>query len=670
MVKKVTAPKTYDPGRGRPLEHLAYLNRREMDYLRSINGNNMERGPRGLPSFPPDDSLGSSSSTSRAGQGGGGKTGGSSGSSGGATGGGSKGAPSSGRAPAAKAPTAPSPKAPTAPTSPMSGQKTSFSSPRAASSYNKDVALKTGLEKNNAISAVKNTPAVKNDGVTGFKAQSLGVKPIGKTTIGASRPASSIGPANRDMEVNRNLDRIARDFYNSDPDYQKGLAQQRATVAKSRESVGLFGKGVSPRDTISSPARTAPSTGMTQSEKQALLDKYNPVKAAGRLSDAVSSAASKIYNDPVGTASSGLNSLSEYMRDSYNTIAAGSLSSDPDLRSAAAEKAAEIALNYGIGGLGTSFATKAIPENSLGSLVVGRSTADKAIQKQFSTYDNAIQRGASPEDAFYESLKNAPSYSGGVVDIVADIPKSPNEAIRFAQGVEIEEPFNLRSSGLVDDAMGSVFGKKPLSGVSRYDQVFERGPINESYPEVGNMPVYKDPDHPTFNRLQGGTIGFYSPAGGMQPGLWKSATPGERYNALKYGSTAIQAPMKQNIVSRALGAGDVFRRNAAHEGVHRVADVDARRGVSTPIPQGTSDFTQERIIRDAISQSSLPPMSSEEIRDLAWSRYKYNPGEVIARQAEDFLDRPVRDMRDYRTRFGNMSLDDLRNIMRYGISEP
>lgn len=52
--KKIVAPKTHDPGKGRPKEHLAYLNEREMAYLRSLNGNNMERGPRGIPSFADD----------------------------------------------------------------------------------------------------------------------------------------------------------------------------------------------------------------------------------------------------------------------------------------------------------------------------------------------------------------------------------------------------------------------------------------------------------------------------------------------------------------------------------------------------------------------------------------------------------------------------------------
>lgn len=54
--KKVTAPLTYNPGKGRPKEHLAYLNYQEMQALKRLNGDNMERGPKGLPSFPPADS--------------------------------------------------------------------------------------------------------------------------------------------------------------------------------------------------------------------------------------------------------------------------------------------------------------------------------------------------------------------------------------------------------------------------------------------------------------------------------------------------------------------------------------------------------------------------------------------------------------------------------------
>lgn len=65
MIEKgVKAPLTYNPGKGRPKEHLAYLNKGEMKALRLLNGNNMERGPEGLPSFPPADAKGSSSKAS------------------------------------------------------------------------------------------------------------------------------------------------------------------------------------------------------------------------------------------------------------------------------------------------------------------------------------------------------------------------------------------------------------------------------------------------------------------------------------------------------------------------------------------------------------------------------------------------------------------------------
>lgn len=663
MVKKVTAPKTHTPSGNRPREYLAYLNQREMDYLRALNGGYMERGPRGLPSFAEDKLAGPSGGASS-----GKPSGGSSSSGPGGSGAGGKTTSSPGATPSSTAPAKTGfdktqammtdangvsydysgnvIKSPT--TAPKSN---SFASPNFPSTVNIDKQIESQGRIKDAISAVKNTPALKNDGVTGFKAQSLGAKPAQTVSVKPTVSQTSV-PQKMMSEV--------------DTPYLKAEVERQTQANKAKaESSGLFGRVTNtPRDFLSAPSRTAPSTTkVTPKERQ-------------EIKQAVIGGIGGILKDPVGSAVSGaskaVTSVGDFAKKTFDTIG---LADNPEYRSipgvkeAAAEAAAEAALNYGLLG-GVASIAAPIPKNSLGSLVVGRSTADKAIRSQFDAYDRAIQRGASPEDAFYESLRNGPSYSGGVVDIVADVPKSPNEAVRFAQGVEIEEPFNLRSSGLVDDAIGSVFGKKPLSGVSRYDQVFERGPINESYPEVGNMPVYKDPDYPTFNALKGGTIGFYSPAGGMQPGLWNSATPGERFNALKYGSTAIQAPMKQNIVARSLGAGDVFRRNAAHEGQHRVADVDLRRGVSTPIPQGTNDLAQEAMIRDAISQSSLPPMSTQEIQDLAWSRYKYGPGEIIARQAEDFLDRPVRSMRDYRTRFGNMSLDDLRNIMRYGISEP
>jgi len=203
MAKKITAPHSYDPGKGRPQEYLAYLNAREMAYLRSINGNNMERGPRGLPSFPPKDAIGSSSnapskspassgvgrdSSRGIGQGAGGAAigrgpSGGSPSGGGNLGGGGKGAPgSSPSSPgglrgaggnygpgSGKPGTTSSPGGYKGPSSPMGGQGPSFS---------RDTEARQEAQVRDAIKAVKNTPAFRNDASSGG-IRTLSVGPMG-----------------------------------------------------------------------------------------------------------------------------------------------------------------------------------------------------------------------------------------------------------------------------------------------------------------------------------------------------------------------------------------------------------------------------------------------------------------------------------------------------------
>jgi hypothetical protein len=207
MAKKITAPHSYNPGKGRPQEYLAYLNAREMAYLRSINGNNMERGPRGLPSFPPEDAIGSSSnapskspassgvgrdSSRGIGQGAGGAAigrgpSGGSPSGGGNLGGGGKGAPGGapGSSPSSpgglrgaggnygpgsgKPGTTSSPGGYKGPSSPMGGQGPSFS---------RDTEARQEAQVRDAIKAVKNSPAFRNDASSGG-IRTLSVGPMG-----------------------------------------------------------------------------------------------------------------------------------------------------------------------------------------------------------------------------------------------------------------------------------------------------------------------------------------------------------------------------------------------------------------------------------------------------------------------------------------------------------
>jgi len=192
--KKVKAPLTHNPGKGRPKEHLAYLNEREMAFLRMLNGGNMERGPRGLPSFAEDrpagpggpngPNSGPSQSGGGGGLGGGGK--GAGGTAGGAQ------ASSSSAASTAAASSASS--ATKAPASPMSGQGTSFSSPKAASTYNADSFVQQKAQVNAARSTVANTPAARNDLAAGG-IRSLSVGPMGtKVNVGPRiSPSASAG---------------------------------------------------------------------------------------------------------------------------------------------------------------------------------------------------------------------------------------------------------------------------------------------------------------------------------------------------------------------------------------------------------------------------------------------------------------------------------------------
>ena len=249
MAKKITAPKTYDPGKGRPKEHLAYLNEREMAYLRSINGNNMERGPKGLPSFPPKDAIGSSSKASPSrgpggpsgpnsspsgsrGIGGGGKgstTGGrgpggpsgpnsaASGSRG--VGGGSKGpggpsgpnsGPSVSRGPSqAKTPSAGGYKGPK---SPMSGQGSSFRAPslRDDRAPSRDIGIQQKVQEAAAKATVKSNRSLSGD-LTAGGIRALNVGPMGAPVkVGNARPLTAPNKSYYGPKGGASLSRDAR----------------------------------------------------------------------------------------------------------------------------------------------------------------------------------------------------------------------------------------------------------------------------------------------------------------------------------------------------------------------------------------------------------------------------------------------------------------------------
>lgn len=154
--KHIKAPKTFDPGQGRPREHLAYLNKAEMEMLRVLTDGKVESGPKGLPSFAVSTGKTTGSSTARQNSAsmGGGPGGGSlfssvrtapstgskpssaAGAGGASSGRGSIGGASGGKAPgavAAKAPASGGAKAPAAAPAPAKASPAAKSAPRALS---------------------------------------------------------------------------------------------------------------------------------------------------------------------------------------------------------------------------------------------------------------------------------------------------------------------------------------------------------------------------------------------------------------------------------------------------------------------------------------------------------------------------------------------------------
>lgn len=204
VAKKIEAPKTYDPGKGRPREHLAYLNEREMAYLRALNKGSVSRGPKGLPSFAeerpagPGGPNGPNSGPSGSLGGGGGGGSGSPAGAGGATSAGARGAgsnygPGSAQPSAASSMQTQAQAAPTTvqtPRSPMSTQGPSFSSPVFALGVNRDYIDRQRAAMADASSALRSNKAAKSDLLSGG-IRSINVGPVG-TPVNVYSPLSPV----------------------------------------------------------------------------------------------------------------------------------------------------------------------------------------------------------------------------------------------------------------------------------------------------------------------------------------------------------------------------------------------------------------------------------------------------------------------------------------------
>lgn len=488
--------------------------------------------------------------------------------------------------------------------------------------------MKNALSSKGAINTVKNTPALKNDGVTGFKAQALGVKPVGGVSLPKqSQPApAKVGPANRDMEVNRNLDRITADFYNTDPTYQKALANERAKVAQSRASVGLMGAGISPRDALSAPARTAPSTGMTQGEWNALKDKYNPVSVGSRLAGGIADLAGQVYNDPVGTANRAIDSFGQYAKNAYNTIGAAATSSDPDVLRAAAEKAAEIGLNYGLMGSAGSIAG-GVPANSVGMFVSPR--ASPKLYDVAKQAEDLKKRGATPEDVFRETARRTDYGVSGWQQV--ETPRG------IFSGFEVSAPMEVRKS-FAEAVEPSVAGRlrdatfgKLVGDNARLRDVVDTTPLDDLYGGAISDIRVTQMSRPS-------QVGYYNPTATLG-----QYSPYDKSIGINIPATRGALPM--------LGerSAENFSPVIVHEAQHVVSDLDKRTGYNK-IPQGTNSRAEAAKIRDRLERYGLS-MPEKQVRDLAVDAYWKNPGEIAAQLGEKRRLNSPESMKSFESRF-------------------
>lgn len=635
MTKKVKAPKTYNPGGGRPIEHLAYLNRQEMDYLRAINNGHVSRGPKGLPSFAEESLAGPGGSKSGGGSGAGG---GSSASSG--TGG--QGKTTSGTQSTTASKPAGFDRSQTMMTdangvsydyngnvikSATDPRKSnSAASPNFPSSVNLDRQIQNQTQIKDAIQAVKNTPAIKSSApANGIK--SINVGPMGTpVSIGGSPKVST--PASKPPEAKIGMS-VPRGFYDGITTEREN-ALREAQKQSERVSSGLFGKSFNdPRDVVSSPTRTDVSERYTPAEKQAALDSINPVKIAGRLSDAAVSA----YNNPgavVQGISQGIGALGNYLKSSYETIGAGALSSDPFEREAAVKASTDLALNFGM--LGAPAGALAAPKNALG-MWTGRMSQDPQVQRVLDLGENLARKGATPEDVYRETVEKAPEYMSGVMTL---------PVAQQRQMVELVEPLNMRPTNPLRTAYTTWTGDYQRLG----DIITKDSPILKSYPEAADLPI-----RGSLRDIldEGGVLrGAYNPPEGeFLENIVVNYPRSE--SALAKAATQVKGKMNPQAYEQITGSS--FRKTLGHELGHYIARQEG-------FPPGENPLSIAAKLAE-----KYPNMTKSQINDLAYSIYENLPGETYARLIQERVNLPSVVRRDYPTSFvQSVPQEDIRRM--------
>lgn len=429
-MKKVSAPLTYKPSGNRPKEHLAYLNKSEMKALRRLNGNNIERGPSGLPSFPPADAQGSSSKASSS------KTS----------------SKSSGSSSVSRI------------SGGSSGSNAARSASNAASSSRSPSG--GGRDSGQASSSRGNVSSSRN-GINSIPtSRTVNVGPMGTPVkVGVSRGAYPItrmpnieAPTEKMPESIRNF--VSRNALMLDPMSKYTDPSWSQNVANSMDPGFSGGQIFSGLGNFFSPSNITKSI-------------YDA--GTGLIKSGVD-----VASDPYGSLKKGIGSIGDYLKGSFDLMSNAAMGDEASVGPAFMRS-----LDLPIAGnmLGT------VPDNSLAS-IIGRRSSIPEINTAMGEAENFISQYGKlnknwgydldpirQRQLFEETAKRTPSWASGVQELV------PGTGI---YGIEVNDPFTYRpgvDSGMLKQSMKPI----PLS------QIIERGPTIEAYNQLADMPIRLNP---------------------------------------------------------------------------------------------------------------------------------------------------------------------------------
>jgi hypothetical protein len=493
-------------------------------------------------------------------------------------------------------------------------------------------------KRNQQSAAVKDARQVAKERSLSEDARRGGIRSI---EVGPQRQTVQIGTGKISQTVNT---ANADSFYANDPVYQQALQKMRSERELSRAPVAA-------KDAVRY-AREAPAYNfMTDAEKQAIREKYGsgPIEGIGKL-------ASYAYNNPGEIARNAAAAvISPFVTGGqYLMGAKPALDRYGNITPQAAEDLTGVAVQTGITG-GIASLAYPRPANSIGmGILVGPGSFDPAIRRVFSAGESAIKKGATEADAFYESLKKAPSYSSGMQYVPSE--RIPGRGFMTTPAVEIAEPFELRPDVLRPGF--NIRGQGPIStSWSPWSSTFKPDVLERSYPDLANVPTRSNP-----YALKQGIGGIYSNPAQGKP----------------YGLMEINVPVRSSLAERTLpskinpgitkGKYDYQTRSVpAHEASHFVAAQEymarARAQGNVPpvtgevLPFGSSPSAMNWDIRQAEGKilktdPSYNLMSPSDLNYLGEKMYENRPGEVIARLAQEQRFRvPESKLKNFETRY-------------------